>query len=52
MIPESAEKAGVDHTRRDVLKDGTCGERIREAPSKNHTDAELTLIESLVGRIP
>ncbi|MGR8918673.1 MAG: hypothetical protein ACU85V_03565 [Gammaproteobacteria bacterium] len=40
------------HTPRYVLRDGPAGERIREAPFKNHTDAELMLIESLVGRVP
>lgn len=40
------------HTPRYILKDGPAGQRIREAPFKNHTDAELTLIESLVGRVP
>lgn len=34
-----------------VLKAGTA-RRIRPAPFKNHTDLELTLIESLVGRTP
>jgi hypothetical protein len=40
------------HTPRYILKDGPAGERIREAPFKNHSDAELTLIESLVDRVP
>ncbi|HZP92574.1 MAG TPA: iron dicitrate transport regulator FecR [Burkholderiales bacterium] len=34
-----------------VLKPGAA-KRIRPAPFKNHTDLELTLIESLVGRTP
>jgi hypothetical protein len=34
-----------------VLKPGA-GKRIRPAPFKNHTDVELMLIESLVGRTP
>tara|TARA_Y100001934_G_scaffold260980_1_gene333792 strand:- start:348 stop:521 length:174 start_codon:yes stop_codon:yes gene_type:complete len=45
-------KTGVEHTPRYVLKDGTCGKRTREAPFENHTDAELTMIESLVGHVP
>lgn len=40
------------HTARYILAAGTSGERIRKAPFINHTDAELTLIESLVGRVP
>lgn len=40
------------HEARYVFKTGDSGQRIREAPFKNHTDAELTLIESLVGRVP
>lgn len=48
-------RATVDaahHSARYILRDGDVGQRIREAPFKNHTDAELTLIESLVGRLP
>ncbi len=40
------------HAARYVLGTGAGGSLIREAPFKNHTDAELTLIESLVGRVP
>ena len=40
------------HDARYILKSGAAGARIRAAPFKNHTDAELTLIESLVGRVP
>jgi len=40
------------HEARYVLRSGPAGARIRRAPFKNHTDAELTLIESLVGRVP
>jgi len=35
-----------------VLAAGASGERVRAAPMKNHTDAELVLLESLVGREP
>ena len=34
-----------------ILAAGAPGSRIRPAPVINHTDAELTLIESLVGRV-
>ena len=40
------------HEARYVLAAGAPGARIQPAPFKNHTDAELTLIESLVGRVP
>ena len=54
-IDDPTSVATVDanhHTPRYIVKDGAAGQRIREAPFKNHTDAELTLIESLVGRLP
>lgn len=35
-----------------VLAPGGSGSLIRKAPFKNHTDMELTLIETLVGRTP
>ena len=38
------------HDPRYVLASGA--QLIRKAPFKNHTDAELTLIEALVGRVP
>ena len=51
--PNSRETVDAGHhTPRYILGAGASGERIREAPFKNHTDAELTLIESLVGRVP
>jgi hypothetical protein len=40
------------HEARYIVKGGVSGERVRRAPFKNHTDDELTLIESLVGRLP
>lgn len=54
-LDDAQSRATVDaghHEARYVLKSGDAGRRIREAPFKNHTDAELTLIESLVGRVP
>jgi hypothetical protein len=51
--PQSSETVDAGHhTPRYVLRDAPAGKRIREAPFKNHTDAELTLIESLVERVP
>jgi hypothetical protein len=35
-----------------ILAKGSSGQRIRRAPFINHTDQELMLIESLVGRTP
>lgn len=35
-----------------ILAKAPTGQRIRPAPMKNHTDAELALIEELVGRTP
>lgn len=35
-----------------ILADGTVGSLLEPAPVKNHTDEELMLIESLVGRVP
>jgi len=35
-----------------ILANATPGESIRRAPFINHTDQELMLIESLVGRTP
>ena len=35
-----------------ILKDAQPGKNIRRAPFINHTDPELTLIETLVGRTP
>jgi len=40
------------HEARYIVKSGASDERVRQAPFKNHTDDELTLIESLVGRVP
>lgn len=51
--PNSSELVDAGHhSPRYVLKPGSSGQRIQEAPVVNHTDAELTLIESLVGRVP
>jgi hypothetical protein len=33
-----------------IVKDGGAGKNIRDAPFINHTDQELSLIETLVGR--
>ena len=33
-----------------IVKDGGAGNNIRDAPFVNHTDQELALIETLVGR--
>jgi FecR protein len=35
-----------------ILNNASGGKNIRNAPFINHTDAELTLIETLVGRVP
>lgn len=35
-----------------ILAAGASGQRIRNAPFKNHSDMELALIEALVGRAP
>ncbi len=35
-----------------ALREAQTGKRFRRAPFKNHTDLELALIESLVGRVP
>lgn len=35
-----------------IVKDGSAGNNIRNAPMINHTDQELTLLEALVGREP
>lgn len=40
------------HDPRYVLPRGASGKRLQKASFKNHTDDELTLIESLVGRTP
>ena len=40
------------HEPRYILRDGPADKRIRKASFRHHTDAELTLIESLVGRTP
>ena len=52
--PES--KTRVTATQHDrplyIVKDGGRGKNIREAPFVNHTDQELMLIETLVGRVP
>ena len=51
-LQSRATVAAGHHEPRYILKSGASGTRIREAPFKNHTDAELTLIEALVGRVP
>ena len=50
--PESKESIVASHHDRPVyiVKDGGRGKNIRNAPFLNHTDQELALIETLVGR--
>ena len=50
--PESRESIATSHHDRPVyiVKDGGAGKNIRNAPFLNHTDQELALIETLVGR--
>jgi len=52
--PESRETVLTKHHERPVyiVADGAPGRNIRPAPVINHTDAELELIETLVGRKP
>lgn len=53
---KGASKARVEAFRHDepkyILKDGARGKKITSAPFINHTDEELLLIETLVGRKP
>ena len=50
--PQSRETITASHHDRPVyiVKDGGAGNNIRDAPFLNHTDQELSLIETLVGR--
>lgn len=50
--PQSRETITAAHHDRPVyiVKDGGAGNNIRDAPFLNHTDQELSLIETLVGR--
>jgi len=50
--PQSKESIVASHHDRPVyiVKDGGTGRNIRNAPFANHTDQELALIETLVGR--
>lgn len=50
--PESRETIAASHHDRPVyiVKDGGKGKNIRNAPFLNHSDQELALIETLVGR--
>ena len=50
--PESREQVVASHHDRPlyIVKDGGKGKNIRSAPFLNHTDQELALIETLVGR--
>ena len=52
--PASRESVTSKHHDRPlyILREGSSGERIRNAPMMNHTDQELMLVESLVGRTP
>ena len=50
--PQSRESIAAAHHERPIyiVKDGGSGNNIRSAPFINHTDQELSLIETLVGR--
>lgn len=50
--PQSRETVAAAHHDRPlyIVKDGGAGKNIRNAPFLNHTDQELSLIETLVGR--
>ncbi len=50
--PQSRESIAASHHDRPVyiVKDGGKGKNIRNAPFQNHSDQELALIETLVGR--
>ncbi|NBX20203.1 MAG: hypothetical protein EBR58_01905 [Betaproteobacteria bacterium] len=50
--PESREEVVARHHDRPlyIVKDAPKGKNIRSAPFVNHTDQELALIETLVGR--
>lgn len=50
--PQSTDTVAAKHHDRPVyiLRDGQPGQNIRSAPFVNHTDQELMLIETLVGR--
>lgn len=50
--PQSRETVAASHHDRPlyIVKDGAAGNNIRNAPFLNHTDQELALIETLVGR--
>jgi hypothetical protein len=50
--PQSRETVAASHHDRPlyIVKDGGQGQNIRNAPFLNHTDQELALIETLVGR--
>jgi hypothetical protein len=52
--PTSTETVAAKHHDRPlyILREGAAGQRIRNAPFINHTDQELTLIETLTGRTP
>lgn len=52
--PTSKETVTAAHHDRPlyIVKDGGAGRNIRSAPFVNHTDQELALIETIVGRTP
>ena len=52
--PSSRQSVQASHHDRPlyVASDGAAGQRVRNAPFINHTDQELMLIETLVGRTP
>jgi len=54
MDPESKQTVAAQHHDRPlyIVKKAAPGKGIRNAPFINHTDQELTLIETLVGRTP
>jgi hypothetical protein len=52
--PSSRQTVAATHHDRPlyVVSDAPAGQRVRNAPFINHTDQELMLIETLVGRTP
>ena len=53
IAPDKAQRVTTNHHEHPVWISGeSASEPITTAPMINHTDAELTLLESLVGRMP
>ena len=50
--PRRALRFSYSSPPRYVLAEASAGQHIRKAPFKNHTDLELMIIETLVGRTP